>query len=79
MEKVVLTMSEHDIKDCNLLVIAAVEEYAQKHNMKTENVLQLFGKHNVIPAIRSQYAVLHMLDLDEVALFAEDMLKQVSA
>ena len=47
--------------------------------MKTENVLQLFGKHNVIPAIRSQYAVLHMLGLDEAALFVEDMLNQVSA
>ena len=47
--------------------------------MKTEQVLQLFNQHNVIPVIRSQYAVLHMLDLDEAALFAEDMLKQVSA
>lgn len=72
-------MSEQDVKDCNLIVIAAVEAYAQKHNMKTEQALQLFNQHNVIPVIRSQYAVLHMLDLDEAALFAEDMLKQVSA
>lgn len=72
-------MSEQDIKDCNLFIVAAVEEYAQKHNMKTEDVLQLFNEHNVIPAIRSQYVVLHMLDLDEAAVFAEDMLKQVSA
>ena len=72
-------MSEQDIKDCNLIVIAAVEEYAKKHNMKTEQVLQLFNQHNIIPEIRSQYVVLHMLDLDEAALFAEDMLKQVSA
>lgn len=72
-------MSEQDIRDCNLLVVAAVEEYAQAHNMKTETVLQLFKKHNIIPAIRSQYAVLHMLDLDEAEVFAEDMLKQVSA
>ena len=71
-------MSDQDIKDCNLIVVAAVEKYAQKHNMKTENVLQLFDKHNIIPVIRSQYAVLHMLDLEEAALFAEDMLKQVS-
>lgn len=72
-------MSEQDTKDCNLIVVAAVEEYAQKHQMKTEQVLQLFNQHNIIPAIRSQYAVLHMLDLDEAALFAEDRLKQVSA
>lgn len=72
-------MSEQDTKDCNLIVVAAVEEYAQKHQMKTEQVLQLFNQHNIIPAISSQYAVLHMLDLDEAALFAEDRLKQVSA
>ena len=72
-------MSEQDIKDNNLIVIAAVEEYAQKHDMQTAEVLLLFNQHNIIPLIRSQYAVLHMLDLDEAELFAEDMLKQVGA
>ena len=72
-------MSEQDIRDCNMLIVAAVEEYARKHNMKTENVICLFNEYNIMPTIRSQYSVLHMLDLDEAAAFAEDMLKQVSA
>lgn len=73
-----LGMSEQDKKDNDLIVIAVVEEYAQKHNMETAAVLQLFNEHNILPLIRSQYAVLHMLDLDEAELFAEDMLRQVS-
>lgn len=73
-----LEMLEQDNKDNNLIVIAAVEGYAQKHNMETAAVLQLFNEHNILPLIRSQYAVLHMLDLDEAEIFAEDMLGQVS-
>ena len=69
-------MSEQDIKDCNFLVIAAVEGYAQKHGLMVADVIKLFTQHDIISAIRSQYSVLHMLDLDEAEGFAEDLLKR---
>ncbi len=72
-------MSEQDKKDCDLLTVAAVEEYARRHGMETAQVLTLFQQHEIISAIRSQYGVLHMLDLDEAADFAEDMLRQAAS
>ena len=72
-------MSEQDIKVCNFLVIAAVEGYAQKHGLAVADVIRLFNQHDIISAIRSQYAVLHMLDLDEAEEFAEDMLERAAS
>lgn len=72
-------MSEQDIKDCNFLVIAAVEGYAQKHGLMVADVIKLFNQHDIISAIRSQYCVLHMLDLDEAEGFAEDLLKRAAS
>lgn len=72
-------MSEQDIKDCNFLVIAAVEGYAQKYGLMVADVIKLFNQHDIISAIRSQYSVLHMLDLDEAEGFAEDLLKRVAS
>ena len=72
-------MSEQDIKDCNFLVIAAVEGYDQKHGLTVADVITLFNQHDIISAIRSQYSVLHMLDLDEAEGFAEDLLKRAAS
>lgn len=72
-------MSKQDIKDCNFLVIAAVEGYAQKYGLMVADVIKLFNQHDIISAIRSQYSVLHMLDLDEAEGFAEDLLKRVAS
>ena len=72
-------MSEQDIKDCNFLVIAAVEGYAYKHGLTVADVIKLFNRHDIISAIRSQYSVLHMLDLDEAEEFAEDMLERAAS
>ena len=72
-------MSEQDSKDCNFIVIAAVEGYAQKHGLTVADVIKLFNQHDIISAIRSQYAILHMLDLDEAEGFAEDLLKRAAS
>ena len=47
-------MSDQDIKDCDFLVIAAVEGYAQKHGLTVTDVIRLFNQHDIISAIRSQ-------------------------
>ena len=72
-------MSEQEIKDCNFIVIAAVEGYAQKHGLTVTDVIKLFNQHDIISAIRSQYSVLHLLDLDEAVEFAEDMLERAAS
>ena len=63
-----------DTHDSNLLVVAAVEEYARRHEISTKETIDIFREHNIFFAIRSQYEVLHMLDLDEAASFADDLL-----
>lgn len=68
-------MSEQDKKYCNLIVVFVGETYAAKHNMSTKDVLLLFRQHNLLETIRSQYAVLHTLDLDEAEEFAEEVLQ----
>lgn len=72
-------MTEQDRNDCDFLVVAAVEGYARKHDMKVADVLKLFRQHDIIAAIRSQYPVLHMLDPDETEIFAEDMVKRIAS
>lgn len=72
-------MSVQDEKDCNLMIVASVEEYAQRHNISTEKAIELFRKYDVFSAIRSQYSVLHMVDFDEITSFAEDILKWKTA
>lgn len=71
-------MSAQEYHDSNFLIVAAVEEYAFRHHMKTEDVIYKFKRHNIFSAIRSQYKVVHMLDLGEASLFVEDMLRKVS-
>jgi len=68
-------MSEQDKRDCNLIIVSVVENYADKHNMTSKDVLLLFKQYNLLETIRSQYDVLHMLDLDEAEEFAEELLQ----
>ena len=50
-------MSAQEYHDSNFLIVAAVEEYAFRHHMKTEDVIYKFKRHNIFSAIRSQYKV----------------------
>lgn len=59
----------------DLIVVTAVEEYSQAHQMPVRDVLALFIKHHVPEILRSQYEVLHMLDLSESAQYAEAVLR----
>jgi hypothetical protein len=70
-------MTQKD-RDKNLLVVAAVEIYAQRHNMAARDVFTLFAKNDIANLIRSQYEALHTQSLDESASFAEDVLSRTS-
>lgn len=61
----------------NLIVVAAVEEYGLRKHMSVKDVLSLFERYNIVELLRSQYEVLHMMDLSEGADFAESVLQGV--
>jgi hypothetical protein len=60
----------------NLLVVAAVEEYARRQEISTNDTLKLFLKFGVTESIRQCYETLHTQDLYECVSFAEDILKR---
>ena len=60
--------------DENLMIVSTAEEYAFLHNMKMADVLKLFKENNIASIIRSQYDVLHMLDIRDSVSMAENIL-----
>ena len=58
-------MGERKEQEMNLIVVAAVEEYSQRHHMPVRDVLSLFVQNHITDLLRSEYDVLHMMDLDE--------------
>ena len=63
-------------RDENLILVAAVEQYAKKHDMATADSFALFRQHGINTLIRRHYNALHTQPLDEGYYFAEDILKQ---
>lgn len=72
-------MTETRIQEENLIIVTAVEEFALKHGMKVSEVLQLFSENRIQQILRSQYDVLHMLDLSESLDLVESILGRTSA
>jgi hypothetical protein len=62
-------------RDQNLLIVYAVEGYAHRHNMTTQEALKLFREYGVTEAIRRCYGTLHTQDYDESVYFAEDFIE----
>jgi hypothetical protein len=61
--------------DENLLIVCAVEGYAHRHKMTTQDTLKLFREYGVTDALREGYSVLHTQDIDETVYFAEDYIE----
>jgi len=70
-----LTVPDQDERDKNLMVVAAAEGYAVRHDMPTQSAFALLSKYGVTEAIRRHYNTLHTQSLDESVYFAEDMMK----
>lgn len=68
-------MDQNEI-DANLLVVTAVEGYAQNHNMTESEVFNEFAKYKIIPLVREQYEALHTQPLEETVDFVEDVMAQ---
>ncbi len=60
--------------DENLMIVSTAEEYAFLHDMKMPDVLRLFKKSNIVSTLRSQYDVLHMLDIRDSVSMVEKIL-----
>lgn len=69
---------KQDEIDANLLVVTAVEGYAQNHNMAEKDVFAEFSKFNIIPLIREQYDALHTQPLEETVDFVEDVMARLT-
>ena len=63
-------------RDENLMLVAAVEQYAQKYVIPTSASFALFQQHGVNTLIRQHYNALHTQPLDESFYFADDILKR---
>jgi hypothetical protein len=59
--------------DANLLVIVAVEGYAEAHNMREKEVFDLFKRYEINALIRKHHNALHTQPLEETIGFAEDV------
>ena len=66
----------HHERDENLMLVAAVEQYAHKYNISTVASFALFRQYGVNTLIRQHYNALHTQSLDESFRFAEDVLKR---
>ena len=62
--------------DANLLVVTAVEGYAQNHNISEKDAYDMLSKRNIFSLIREQYPVLHTQPLDETVSFVEDVMQR---
>ncbi|GHV80866.1 hypothetical protein AGMMS49944_26570 [Spirochaetia bacterium] len=69
-------MNTQEEWDKNLLVVAAVEGYAHRHNIAAAETLELFTKNRITDLIRSNYDTLHTQELEESLGFAEDVLER---
>jgi hypothetical protein len=64
-------------KDENLLVVVAVEQYANKYGIPTAEAFALFRENGINTLIRKHYNTLHTQPLDESFHFADDVLKRL--
>lgn len=62
--------------DKNLLVVTAIQGYAENHHISESEAFDKFSRHNIQNLIREQYDVLHTQPLEETIDFVEDVMKR---
>jgi hypothetical protein len=67
-------MQNQRMRDENLMIVVAVEEYSQKYKLTPQDVLSLFMQNDIHNLIRKNYEALHTQSLEESFYFAEDVL-----
>ncbi|MCL2104174.1 MAG: DUF3791 domain-containing protein [Kiritimatiellaeota bacterium] len=64
-------------RDENLMIVAAVEQYAQRHQIPAAESFAVFRQYGVNTLIRKHYNALHTQPLDESFHFAEDVIQRM--
>ena len=62
--------------DKNLLVVTAIQGYAENHHISESEAFDRFSMHNIQNLIRKQYDALHTQSLEETIDFAEDVMRR---
>lgn len=62
--------------DKNLLVVTAIQGYAENHHVSESEAFDKFSRHNIQNLIRDQYDALHTQPLEETIDFVEDVMKR---
>ena len=62
--------------DKNLLVVTAIQGYAENHHISESEAFDKFSRHNIQNLIRDQYDALHTQPLEETIDFVEDVMKR---
>lgn len=66
-------------KDKNLLVVTAIEGFAENHRLSEEKVYEKFSRHGIIDLVRAGYDALHTQPLEETVQFVEDVMSRYEA
>lgn len=64
--------------DEKLIYVSTVEEYAFRHGLPVCDVLRLFKRNSIEKLLKSQYEVLHMLDISDSVSMVESILRRAS-
>ena len=62
--------------DKNLLVVTAIQGYAENHHISESEAFDKFSRYNIQDLIRDQYEALHTQPLEETIDFVEDVMKR---
>jgi hypothetical protein len=60
----------------NIMVVYAVENFAMRHKLTEDKVLDLFFQYRITELIRNNYEALHTQDFEDCVDFAEDILRR---
>jgi hypothetical protein len=66
-------------RDSNLMVVAAVVGYADRHDISVVAAFDMLRRHDVLALIRENYETLHTQSFDESVGFAEDVIARKTA
>ncbi len=62
--------------DANLMVVTAVQGYAENHHILETEAYEIFKKNDLFLLIRNQYEALHTQPLEDCIAFAEDIINK---
>ena len=65
--------------DEKLIYVSTVEEYALRHRLRVCDTLRLFKKNSIEKILKSQYEVLHMMEISDSVSLVENVLERVNA